>query len=90
MRAVQNEARVDAHYRSAFIDGITNVRTSMFKEHARTDMHTRAMSLFKKQQSSSVLEYAPIARALTNLPMDVRSKQKKGFVHDSKREVCIY
>ena len=38
-------------------------------------MHTRAMSLFKKQQSSSVLEYAPIARALTNLPMDERSKQ---------------
>ena len=34
------------------------------------------MSLFKKQQSSSVLEYAPIARALTNLPMDERSKQR--------------
>ena len=34
------------------------------------------MSLFKKQQSSSVLEYAPIARALTNLPMNEQSKQR--------------
>ena len=64
------------NYRTAFIEGTTNVRTSTFKEHATTDMHTRAMSLFKKQQSSSVLEYAPIARALTNLPMDERSMQQ--------------
>ena len=64
------------NYRSPFIGGTTNVRTSTFKEHATTDMHTRAMSLLKKQQSSSVLEYAPIARALTNLPMDKRSKQR--------------
>ena len=64
------------NYRSTFIDGTINVRTSIFKEHATTDMHTRAMSLFKKQQSSSVLEYAPIARALTNLPMDEQSKQR--------------
>ena len=48
------------NYRSTFIDGTTNVRTSTFKEHARTDMHTRAMSLFKKQHSSSVLEYAHV------------------------------
>ena len=64
------------NHHSAFIDGTTNVHTSTFKEHATSDMHTRAMSLFKKQQSSSVLEYAPIARALTNLPMDERSKQR--------------
>ena len=65
------------NYRSAFIDGTSNVCTSTFKEHATTDMHTRAMSLFKKQQSSSVLEYAPIARALINLPMDERTKKRK-------------
>ena len=40
------------NYHSAFINGTTDVRTSTFKEHARTDMHTRAMSLLKKQQSS--------------------------------------
>ena len=63
-------------YCPAFIDGMTNVRTSTFKEHARTDMHNRAMCLFKKAQSNSVLDYPPIARALTNLPMDERSKQR--------------
>ena len=64
------------NYRSAFIDGTSNVHTSTFKEHATTDMHARAMALFKKQQSSSVFEYAPIVRALTNLPMDERSKAR--------------
>ena len=62
--------------RSTFIDGTTNVRTSTLMEHATIDMQTRAMSLFKKQQFSSVLEYAPIIRALTNLPMDEQSKQR--------------
>ena len=33
------------NYRSAFIDGMSNVRTSTFKEHATTDMHTRASTL---------------------------------------------
>ena len=64
------------NYNPAFIDGTSNVRTSTFKEHARTEIHNRAMCLFKKAQSNSVLDYAPIARALTNLPMDDRSKQQ--------------
>ena len=38
------------NYRPAFIDGTTNVRASSFKEHADTDMHARAMILFRKQQ----------------------------------------
>ena len=37
---------------------------------------TLEQCLFKKQQSSSVLEYAPIARALTILSLDERSKQR--------------
>ena len=64
------------NYRSAFIEGTSNVRTSTFKEHATTDMHTRVMALFKKQQSSSVYEYALIARALSNLSMDERTKER--------------
>ena len=47
------------NYRSLFIDGSTNFRTFTFKEHAVTDMHLRAMSLYKKQQSSFVYDYAP-------------------------------
>ena len=58
------------NFHPAFIKGTTNVRTSTFKEHAATSMHERAMGLFKKQQSSSVCEYAPIAAALLQPSMD--------------------
>ena len=54
----------------AFIEGTTNVQTSLFKEHAATSMHERAMGLFKKQQSSSICEYAPIVAALLQPSMD--------------------
>ena len=43
-------------------------------------MHKRAMGLFKKQQSSSVREYAPIMAALLQPSMDkatcIRTKRK--------------
>ena len=39
------------NYHQAFIEGMTNVRTSSLKEHGATDMHACAMVLFKKQQS---------------------------------------
>ena len=58
------------NFRPAFIEETTNVRTSTFKEHAATDMHARAMVLFKKQRASSVCEYAPIAEALLQPSMD--------------------
>ena len=47
------------NYRSAFVDGTTNVRTSTFKDHAATDMHTRAMILLKsnmRAMSQSILQ----------------------------------
>ena len=44
------------NYRLAFVEGMTNVRTSSFKDLAATDMHARALVLFKKQQSSTVCE----------------------------------
>ena len=69
----------------AFIDGTTNVRTTTFKEHAATDMHARAMVLFKKQHASSVCENAPIAAALLQLSMDdatrERTKRKFGIAY---------
>ena len=54
------------NFRSAFIDGTTNVKTSMLKEHAVSDMHTFALMLFKKSTrcTCSVCEYALIAAAL--------------------------
>ena len=49
------------NYRTAFIEGTSNIHASTFKEHATTDMQTCAMAL---QQSSSVFDYAPITKAL--------------------------
>ncbi len=69
------------NFRPAFIDGTTNIRLSTVKDHAATDMHARAMLLFKKQQSSNVVEYAPIARCFAQASMDeaTREKTKRKF-----------
>ena len=62
------------NFSPAFIEGSTNLRTSSFKDHARSDMHERAMRLLKKEQSSNVFEYAPIARHFAAW----MKKQRKG------------
>ena len=51
------------NFNKAFIEGSTNLRTSSFRNHAKNDMHERAMLLLRKEQSSDVCDYAPIARA---------------------------
>ena len=67
------------NYSAAFIGRSKNLRASSFKDHAATDMHARAMLLFKKQSSSDVTEYAPIAKALHTLDADAESKIKRKF-----------
>ena len=52
------------NFHPAFIEGMTCVQTTAFKEHAATDMHARAMALFKKHHASSMCKYVPIATAL--------------------------
>ena len=37
-------------YIAAYTEGSTNLRTSSFKDHAASEMHSRAMLLLKKQQ----------------------------------------
>ena len=64
------------NFRPAFIDGTTNVRLSTVKDHVGTDMHARAMLLYKKQRSSNVCDYAPIARSLTQSSMDASTREK--------------
>ena len=55
------------------------LRASSFKDHARSDMHQRAMLLFKKSQSSDVTDYAPIAKALSTLDAGSELKLTKKF-----------
>ena len=42
-------------------------------------MHARAMLLLRKQQASDVMEYAPIARALTTMDSHAEEMLKKKF-----------
>ncbi len=67
------------NYSPAFIDGSTNLRTSSVKDHAKSDMHEKAMILLKKEHSSDVREYAPIARSLHKLDQSAQDKLEKKF-----------
>ena len=43
------------NYNLAFIEGSKNLRASNFTDHTASEMHTRAMLLLKKEESSDVL-----------------------------------
>ena len=76
------ERLVSLHnYNPAFINGFMNTRTSVFKEHAETEMHKRAMALYRKQHSTNVCDDAPIAKCLLQPSMDevTRVKLKRKF-----------
>ena len=49
------------NFSPAFIDGTRNLQTSRFKDHAKSDMHGRAMQLLRREQSTSVTDNSPIA-----------------------------
>ena len=67
------------NFNPAFIEGSRNLRASAFKDHATTQMHKRAMLLFKKSQSKSITEYAPIAQAMSHLDPATEAKLKIKF-----------
>ena len=54
------------NFNPAYILGSKNLRTSLFKDHATSNMHQHAMKLLKKSQlGGDISSYAPIAKALT-------------------------
>ena len=59
--------------------GSTNLRTSSFKDHAATDMHTHAMLLYNKSLSSSIVDYSPIAKALSTLDANTQATVSRKF-----------
>ena len=75
----QDKLRGTRNYNPAYITGSKNLRASAFKDHAKSDMHQRAMVLFKKSQSSDVTEYAPIAKALSTLDASSEQRLKRKF-----------
>ena len=58
-----------------------STQMSAFKEHAEVEMHKWTMVFYKKQHSSSICDYAPIAKCLLQPSMDevTRVKLKRKF-----------
>ena len=48
-------------------------------DHAKSDMHKRAMLLLKKEQSTDVRDYAPIARSIYRMDQSAEDSIKKKF-----------
>ena len=46
-----NNIRDSRNFNAAFIEGLANLRTSSFTDHAKSDMHQRAMLILKKETS---------------------------------------
>ena len=80
-----NRLRGIRNYSAAFVIGATNFRCSNFKDHSKTDMHTKAMSLYcGKTARSSVMESAPIVRALNIMDKSLEEKMILKF------SSCVY
>ena len=67
MKASVEKLKGIHNYNLAFIAGSKNLQPLSFKSHAVSEMHTRAMFLLKKKQSSDVHEHASIARTLHSM-----------------------
>ena len=59
--------------------GSANLKTLSIKDHAKTDMHARAMLLLKREQSTNVCDYSPIARSLFGMDQEAEAKIKRKF-----------
>ena len=53
--------------------------SSAFKDHARSDMHQRAILLLKKASAKDITDYAPIARAFSSIDSSTEERVKKQF-----------
>ena len=75
----QDKLRGMRNFKLVFIDGSRNLWISSVKDHVSSDMHSRSMLLLKKASSSSVLDYAPIAKALHKLDAATEAMISKEF-----------
>ena len=69
------------NYRPDFIEGTAIIHALTFKDHVATNMHKQTMALEAKEIASSLMEYAPIARAMaqTNLSKVPGLQRFQGF-----------
>ena len=78
-RQFENKIKSSRNFSSAFIGGTSNLHTSSFKDHAKSDMHRRAMHFLRRQQSTTVTDYSPIARAFYKMDESVEKQIKMKF-----------
>ena len=80
---VELEAKLDGmrNFCSTFIEGTRNLRITSFKDHAKSEMHTRAMMLFKKKQAgpSNASNCPTIIQMIQNL--DAETEAYVSVVH---------
>ncbi len=71
------------NYSNKWVVGAESVRISNIKDHAKTDQHAHAMMLLKKEHAKAAglgpCSYAPIAKALYELPEDAKASLRKKF-----------
>ena len=57
-----------------FTEGTTNIHALTFKDHVATNMHKGAMALEAKEAASSLMEFAPTAKAMAQANLSEASK----------------
>ena len=81
------ESQLTGHknFSTAWIHGSSNHKTSNIIDHATSEQHKSAMTLFRRDQAKSrnepITAYSPIARGLLSSAMDpvIRERMKKKF-----------
>ena len=67
------------NYNPTDIVGSRNLQVSSFKDQASSEMHSRAMLLLKKEQSTDICDYATIAKALHVMDSGSQQTVKQKF-----------
>lgn len=72
-----------SNYDPAFIEETTNLQTTMYKEHAATDMHAHMMGLFKKLMPVTSASMHQLGRLYCNRPLMMSHKNWRSEVWNS-------
>ena len=74
-----DKIRGSRNFNAVFIEGSANLRTSSFTDHAKSDMHQRAMLQLRKETSTDIRDYAPIARCMFTMDRVAEETIKRKF-----------
>ena len=82
-RRFEDKIRGTKNFSAAWITGSTNHKLSNVLDHARSDQHTRSMSLLRVEQAKAtntpITAYAPIAQSLLTMDKSLQERMDKKF-----------